>query len=143
MLRNVFFEYEDEKVLEYFLTEKIDLFNVLLKCGLFNVIRGLATDPDLEDEMDDAIKMAKKYDMILEEEDTVGKMQDIFDELDVVIDIFLVLTNVDLEKHKVKIDEDLLRFCIENMRKLTESQEFKDRLNVISVLLLKENNEAI
>lgn len=55
----------------------------------------------------------------------------------------MVITNVDPEKHKLKIDEDLLKFVVDNLNELSKSDGMKDKLNVISVLLLKENNQIV
>jgi hypothetical protein len=40
----------------------------MLKCILFNLIRGLGTDPDFEEDLEEAKKKGLKYGLILEEE---------------------------------------------------------------------------
>lgn len=66
--------------------------------------------------------------------------ENVFREVDLVVDIFLVGTNIDPEKYKVEFDKDLLKYCLDNTKKMMQSEEFHDKLNVIGVCYLKENN---
>ena len=47
---------------------------------------------------------------------------------------------MDHEKTGLELDLDLLKFVVDKTNVLSSSEEMKDRLNVISVILLKENN---
>ena len=66
-------------------------------------------------------------------------MHQVLEEIDLLIDILLVATNVDPEKHKLQFDADLLRFIITNSKLVFHSESLKDKLDVISVQLLGEN----
>jgi len=66
-------------------------------------------------------------------------MQQVFDEMDILVDIFLIITNIDPEQHKLTFDADLMRWVLHNAKAIFESESFKDKLDVISVQLLKEN----
>jgi len=138
-IRNCVFEYENPKFLEYLIDPKIDLLNGLLKCMLFNLTRGLCTDPDFDKELEEARALGKKHGLIIGEEDDIVNMQQVFDEMDILIDIFLIITNIDPEQHKLTFDADLMRFVLASSKLAFESDSFKDKLDVISVQLLKEN----
>lgn len=76
-IRNCLFDYENEATLEYLIDPKIivsvynyaNLVNSLLKCMLFNLSKGLTTDPDFDKELDEAIELGKKNGLILGKEE--------------------------------------------------------------------------
>jgi len=141
-IRNCFFEYENDEALNYLMTPKLDILNVMLKCLLFNLIRGLGTDPEFEEDLEEAIKQGQLHSIVMEEEDIIANLDHVLEETELVIDSLLIITNVDQEKVKLKIDVELLNFVVKKTETLTNSESMKDRLNVISVILLKENMQV-
>lgn len=71
--------------------------------------------------------------------DDIVNMQHVFEEMDILVDIFLIMTNIDPEQHKLTFDADLMRFCLATAKLIFESDSLKDKLDVISVQFLKEN----
>jgi hypothetical protein len=71
----------------------------------------------------------------------ITKPENVFREIDLIVEIFLVGTNIDPEKNKVEFDKDLLKFCVDETKLMMQGEEFHDKLNVIGVLYLKENNQ--
>ncbi len=66
-------------------------------------------------------------------------MQNVFEEMDILVDIFLIITNIDPEQHKLTFDANLMKWALQQAKIVFESDGFKDKLEVISVQLLKEN----
>jgi hypothetical protein len=61
------------------------------------------------------------------------------EEVELIVDSLLVVTNVDPEKTKFELDKDLLKFCLDKLRIFVKSESLRDRMDVISVCILKEN----
>ena len=63
----------------------------------------------------------------------------VLDEIDILVDTLLIITNIDQEQHKLKFDDKLLKFVTSTAQVLFHSESLKDKLDVISIQLLKEN----
>ncbi len=59
--------------------------------------------------------------------------------MDILVDTLLITTNIEQEKFKLDFDASLLRFVISSAKLAFHSESLKDKLDVISVQLLKEN----
>ena len=71
--------------------------------------------------------------------DDIVSMHQVLEEIDILVDTLLIATNIDQDKHKLEFDAGLLRFVITNAKLLFHSESLKDKLDVISVQILREN----
>jgi len=71
--------------------------------------------------------------------DDIVSMHQVLEEIDILVDTLLIATNIDQDKHKLEFDAGLLRFVISNAKLLFQSESLKDKLDVISVQILREN----
>jgi len=138
-LRNCFFEWENPKVLEYFLDPKHKVLENLLKCLAFNLY-----NLSLAQGNQDISKMrgiCSNLGIILTQEDEskIPSQAASIEDIDLVIDILVVLTNVDPKSYEVKFDLELARELLTCTRKMISQEDLLNKLDVISVLFLKEN----
>jgi len=74
-----------------------------------------------------------------EDESKIPSQAASIEDIDLVIDILVVLTNVDPKSYEVKFDLELARELLTCTRKMISQEDLLNKLDVISVLFLKEN----
>lgn len=110
-----------------------------MKCLAFVLAQTLNLVKDAEKYHEQAVEICKSLKIDTTELDKEPNLSQSLEEIDIVIDIFVVITNLDPEKHKPEIDLELLRKLLEFIPKVTSKEEIKNRVDVIYALILKEN----
>jgi len=139
VLRNCFFEYENEIVVKYVLSPEHKILNSLLKCLAFVLAQTLSLVKDAEKFQEEAVGICKSLKIDTTELDKSPNIAQSLEEIDIVVDVFVVLTNLDPEKYQLDIDLELLRKLLGLIPKVTSKEEIKNKTDVIYALILKEN----
>lgn len=110
-----------------------------MKCLAFVLTQTLGVVVGAEKDFQDAKELCKTLKIDAFAIDDVPNLGQSLEEIDIIIDLFMVLTNLDPEKHKLEIDEELLRKLLNYIPKVTSREDLKNKIDVIKVLILKEN----
>ena len=70
--------------------------------------------------------------------DEIPNLPQSMEETDIILDIYVVLTNLDPEKTKIEMDEATLKKLLGLVTKVTSKEEIQNKIDVIKVLILKE-----
>jgi len=139
--RNCFFEWENAKVMEYLLDPKYKVLDNFLKCLAF-CLMNLTLSLGKEDAKLNEI--CKKLGIIIDPRDEAPKTESCMEDIDVIVDMFLVLSNVNQElaeedaKSPVKFDKDLAYDLINRTRKFITKEEVLNKIDVICLVFFKE-----